>query len=582
MNCSSRNRLQSTPEGFKVKTSVFNSSHLRANMEHIEAAIQDFIKTQGSGVFVIKGAWGVGKTYLFNKVLGHCVEVAATKKYSYVSLFGARSIADVKKSILTNCIDSDKYGQDPTITISNFVSKMQGWADSLKAVVPVAGDYIPDSYELNFSLSIDNVLVCLDDLERVSGQLEVREVLGLASELKERKSCKVFLILNDSKIQGCDYETYREKVVDYEFDFSPNPAFGLSVVNINSIDFGDYIKERFMSLNCSNIRVMNSSIRLIDELIPSLSIFHRITIEEVISSIILFCCVKNRSGLCSIITSLDFFKTMKSTYLKFDVDKNKIDIEFKAKERVLSDYGFFHVDEKDLCLIDGISCGFIDKERLIKCLASLDREIIDREKNSELKEAWQIYRSSFDDNVELFVNKLTSAISNNIDIVNFNDLNTAIRFLRQLDKSDVADSLIDLFVQGRKSDIEKVSSFESLFHMSFSEIDPLLAGKLVYVKSCKVKPDFFQLALKVANREHVSDDDVVVLSESPVESYVHFLKKYKTELSIMEMINEFKTMRLYGDTPRQTIFAKMNEALTTIADENLLNTLRVQNLNFTG
>lgn len=168
-------------------------------MKHIELAIKDFIQKKGSGVFVIKGAWGVGKTHLFNKALSDCSASIATKKYSYVSLFGARSISDVKKSILINCVDSDKYGQEPTITMSNLACKVQSFADLFKAAIPALGDYIPDSDELNYSLSIDNVLVCLDDLERASAQLEVKEILGLASELKERKSCKVFLILPDRK-----------------------------------------------------------------------------------------------------------------------------------------------------------------------------------------------------------------------------------------------------------------------------------------------------------------------------------------------------------------------------------------------
>ncbi len=161
-------------------------------MEHIKAAMKDFITKEGSGVFVIKGSWGVGKTYLFNSVLNECSGAVAAEKFSYVSLFGVRNVLDIKKEILINRRGANKAAKKNTFSISRFFSKAQRLSDSVKGIAPALEEYVPDSSEINFSLSINGSLICLDDLERKSIHLDLKEVLGFVSELKERKKCKVF------------------------------------------------------------------------------------------------------------------------------------------------------------------------------------------------------------------------------------------------------------------------------------------------------------------------------------------------------------------------------------------------------
>ena len=60
-------------------------------------------------------------------------------------------------------------------------------------------------------LSLNESLVCIDDLERRGSDLSMRDVLGLVSRLVEQKQCKVVLLLNDKEKGLDDYEKYREK-----------------------------------------------------------------------------------------------------------------------------------------------------------------------------------------------------------------------------------------------------------------------------------------------------------------------------------------------------------------------------------
>jgi hypothetical protein len=69
--------------------------------------------------------------------------------------------------------------------------KALGAAKQLPGVKSYIGDI---GAMLGFSL-IKNAIVCVDDIERCGSNLKVRDVLGLVSNLKQRKRCKLILIL---------------------------------------------------------------------------------------------------------------------------------------------------------------------------------------------------------------------------------------------------------------------------------------------------------------------------------------------------------------------------------------------------
>jgi mannose-6-phosphate isomerase class I len=60
-----------------------------------------------------------------------------------------------------------------------------------------------------------DIIVCFDDFERLSSSMELKEVLGLISELKEQKNCSVVMILNEDELRD-NKETldkYKEKLI---------------------------------------------------------------------------------------------------------------------------------------------------------------------------------------------------------------------------------------------------------------------------------------------------------------------------------------------------------------------------------
>src|SRR6185437_3617000 len=101
--------------------------------------------------------------------------------------------------------------------------------------------------------------ICVDDLERIGTGIDIRNVLGLASQLKELKACKVALILNDEALddeKNEEFRRYFEKVIDTHLKFSPTPKECTHIaVDVNS-ELGRSIAESCNKLGVDNIRVI--------------------------------------------------------------------------------------------------------------------------------------------------------------------------------------------------------------------------------------------------------------------------------------------------------------------------------------
>ena len=65
--------------------------------------------------------------------------------------------------------------------------------------IPFINQYIGGS-ERTLFFCCRNQIVCIDDLERSGADLNIKDVFGLVSYLKEQRGCKVVLLLNDEEL----------------------------------------------------------------------------------------------------------------------------------------------------------------------------------------------------------------------------------------------------------------------------------------------------------------------------------------------------------------------------------------------
>lgn len=204
-----------------------------------EQRLEEIFKTNdNNGIAIaITGCWGVGKTFAWNKFL----EIRAkfeeekikhlpafqrnkdqrifSKKYAYVSLFGIENLSDLKAAISTN-MSSNYFNQESSknFEIPTFIKK---GLTALREVKLTSSEYGISSSERIFEsmlyAQVKDAIICFDDFERMSKNLDIKDVMGLANQLKLERNCQVVLILDESKNEDENkkkYVEYKEKLID--------------------------------------------------------------------------------------------------------------------------------------------------------------------------------------------------------------------------------------------------------------------------------------------------------------------------------------------------------------------------------
>lgn len=184
-----------------------------ANVANLEKKLIQLIKTDNSFAVALTGEWGIGKTHFWNNFKKKYHDQFKLRKYAYVSLFGIESLESLKYEIAvkTHKIDQLEDRMQGAKSLFNKaldtvdLSKIEGKGLSLnigKSLITSA-----------LSSLVSNTVICIDDVERVSDSLSLKDVMGLINDLKLEKDCQIIIILHDAKANE-QFQEYKEKVLD--------------------------------------------------------------------------------------------------------------------------------------------------------------------------------------------------------------------------------------------------------------------------------------------------------------------------------------------------------------------------------
>lgn len=177
--------------------------------EPIFNAVNAYLESDDKLAFQINGPWGIGKTYYVKNEV-----ISRLKGYNiiYFSFYGYDDLAAVKKALnieILKKIIPDKYQSNFSFIESTFLSKY-GRLKKLINKLFKRSELIFQFIELGFPFiqdfviqkNVTNLVFILDDLERISDKIDLRDVLGfIQSELLERLNSKVVLISNESALK---------------------------------------------------------------------------------------------------------------------------------------------------------------------------------------------------------------------------------------------------------------------------------------------------------------------------------------------------------------------------------------------
>ncbi len=549
------------------------------SIEIVKSQIQEFLSNDKPEVLAIKGAWGVGKTYSWNKFLLNAKNsnAIALERYSYVSLFGINSLDAFKYAIFEHVIKREMIGTEANIeTFKSNTSgllevigrKSLGWfkgASLLKSFTP--------AIESISFLSLNNSLICIDDLERRGSRLSMKDVLGLVSQLKEQKKCKVVLLLNDKEEGLEDYKKYREKVIDIELKFEPTAFESAEIAFGIDTETGEKLSELTQKLDIKNVRVLKKIERIVNIVLPLAADYEPEIEQQVRHSLTLFswCYYCANDGA----PPLEFV-----TNLGYDVwglgEEKEEDGEKKLWKNLVSSYGYQHTDDLDLVLAEAVKTGYIKEEQFNNEASKKNEQIqVSRSENS-FSETWRLFHDSFDDNKEELIAKLYEGFKKNVKNITPTNLNGTVRLFRELGEDGKASEIIDFFIQQRKGEKELFNMKENNFFGDIRDEEIISKFNDEYQASVSVE-SAADVLKRIAGKNGWNQEDEVILANTSIDDYYQLFKSEKGDHLSRYIHTCLKFGQFSNASDQQKEVAnRVTEALKKIASESELNKLRVK------
>ncbi|AKJ68435.1 hypothetical protein ABW99_09620 [Pandoraea thiooxydans] len=236
-------------------------------IEHSKAQLISLIDNADLKVIALTGAWGTGKTHLWNEIRKES-EDPIVKGARYVSLFGLKDINQLKLKVVQSALP---VGGDSSSLTEGLMKTWKASVDALKKVHP--GFLALDELALvAVPVALRDRFVVIDDIERKHASLSVDEVLGFVNEYSQNFGTRFLLILNSDQFSAPTdsplWVAFREKVVEEELRFTPTPgeAFEIAVPNLNS-PYRATAKTAVDACGITNIRVIRKAYRLVVQLL---------------------------------------------------------------------------------------------------------------------------------------------------------------------------------------------------------------------------------------------------------------------------------------------------------------------------
>ncbi|MFM6268223.1 MAG: hypothetical protein ACKPFA_17245, partial [Dolichospermum sp.] len=179
--------------------------------------------------------------------------------------------------------------------------------------------------------------------------------------------CKIILIYNEDNLDEDSQtalETYREKVIDKEFNLNPTVDENLDFIfkDYPQIEIIDVIKEVFKKAGTNNIRVIRKTKWLIDEFIPLMKDWEESLRHQIIRNIIV----------------INIAKLDTEFYINFPVIKGTNisgeQVKYQPKQDIIQQeigdinwlercFGFRRLQEMDEMILQLVTTSFLNRDK---------------------------------------------------------------------------------------------------------------------------------------------------------------------------------------------------------------------------
>lgn len=544
----------------------------------VEIEIERFLSTSTPEVLCITGAWGVGKTYSWQKCLENFSfkeNSAGLNQYSYVSIFGQNNLESIRSAIVQNVKTLKTEGDKASP--GNGLRSVKRHLGKVIRVGKYADGVAPEKITKLFELvgnaafyTLNPTIVCIDDLERLdeNSDFTLIHLLGLANQLKEQKNCKVVLLLNADELgDGKDkFHAQLEKVADRFLTFDPTPEETARIGIDKDTPHADLLKEFSRKLKIKNIRIIK---RIESECIRIQDIMGTFD-EDVLTHAM-------RSAALFTLSKYDPERGPTFEYVK---SVNRFggagaDNEQEDWNTLLNDLEFFEVYTIDAEIHSAVGQGYYNTEKVLAEARNLEEIFRLRRKDHSYQEAWDLYHDSFDDNQEQVLDKMYDAFKKCHEAITPVNVSGAARLFKELGRPKQSEELVRYHVENREDSAEFWDLEASPFRDSIRDED---VKKYFREKFLALQPvlDPREVLLRISKNSGYNQSDIAALSKVSTDDFFNMFKstRGKDQRRIITEGLRFRT-RGQEDSPEYAIYLRANEALDRIADESKINARRV-------
>ena len=549
----------------------------------VEKEIERFLASPEPEVLCLRGKWGVGKTYSWEQILRRARDrgAIALNSYAYVSLFGRDSLAQLKYAIFENGMSLADIGAEPTVetfksNAAALFKRIGKQSFSFLQNLPQPGDYASELQALSF-LSVRDRLICIDDLERMGQHLLMKDVLGLISDLRDQKGCKVVIILNDDALEGTDkaeFELYNEKVIDRSLEFAPMATDSVRVAVLGDDPALQYLRTALIALGIANIRIIKKIERLVLHVAPLLREFDATLLRQAVQSLTLLgWCVYSKEA-----PTLEYLREHRAKHVFGLGDGDAVSEQVKEWNALLDGIGFTTLDEFDLVLLTGIERGYFDETQIATWAAKRAEANKASQASDGFDAAWRLYTDSFDDNEIELARQIGVAVRKNVAFVSPLNLNAAVRLLKDLDRPLEATEMLRQYMAQRKDGraFFDLSIYPFAGDITDPDVKAAFDARYLDFSDDRAPAD---VLLSIAHTKACAHADIAVLSKLSAEDFQALFKAQKgaDRARVIHAAIQLDRMTGAGEEAK-AIAAVAKAALKRIAGGSALNRRRVLQL----
>ena len=421
----------------------------------VRAEIERFLRSPSPEVLCISGRWGVGKTYSWQTLLRE-EETAGrlgVDRHAYVSLFGLNSLGELRSAIVENTVVAGRSSLPDASSLHGMLREGERFARRSRPALEVAAGFFRmkdagDALYRAAFLTVRGQLVCFDDLERAGKSLEMRDVLGLASLLREQKVCKVVLLLNKQQAeakQAEELDRQLEKVVDTFLIFEPTSAEAAAIAIGGDDPVAVALRDRLVALDVTNMRVMKKVERWARLVETELRGVDAATLAQATATVVL-------GGWCflqrDLAPSLDFVRGFNPMSGLFGRKEEPADE--KGWRELLGRYGYGSTDELDEPILDGVALGYFRGNVLREAARSVEERRRREGRDDSFSRAWRLYHDSLTTDDDVILDAMQAGALENLAEITPTNMNGTLSFLRRYGRDAQASDILARWIEANR------------------------------------------------------------------------------------------------------------------------------------